>query len=86
MLQRKSKPINQRVSFNYYYELIKKMYKDHTTKWYRKWVNPDNQKMVWMTGFLIISTYMCYKIQSKFDILKRKTTNTKTFKQAQIQK
>lgn len=86
MLQRKSKPLNERISFNYYYELSKKMYKTQVHKWVKKWTNPDNQKMVWLTGFLMISTYLCYKIQSKFDVMKRRTTNTKTFKQAQIER
>ena len=34
----------------------------------------------------MVSSYLCYIIEAKYDALRKKSTTTKTFKQAQIER
>lgn len=62
------------------------MYSQKQQEIVRKWRSPENQKAIWMTGFLVVSTFICWQIERKFDIMKKKASSTKTYKEAQIER
>ena len=67
-----------------YWRVGKNIYDRLTQKYIKKFHNADFQKTAIITCFFIFSTYLCWKIEAKYDGMRKKATQTKTFKEAQI--
>lgn len=63
-----------------------KMWEKYSQEIYKKCMRPEFQKTVMVTAFFAAATFVSYKIESKYDRMRKKATRTKSFKQEQVEK
>lgn len=86
ILKGKLQPPTQPTPKINYFQIAKTIAQQSWIKINRKLKNPEYQKTILLTAFLTFSIYICWRVEDKYDKLRKKATQTKTYKEVQIEK
>lgn len=58
----------------------------YVLEWRRQYWKPHNKYLAMITAFMAFSTYVCYKMEKQYYLMKQRVDRTQSFKQMQIDK